>query len=220
MVTRDFVIVGGGIIGINIARELKRIFSNAKVTLLEKEHECGLHASSRNSGVLHAGFYYSPDSLKAKFTRLGNKLLTGYCESKKLPINKCGKLVVAKHHREHLMLEELLKRGRANSIEIQEVTEKEAKEIEPRVKTCERAIFSPTTATVDPAAVVGAMKSDAINEKVEIRCGARYIKKRKSAIYTESGIFEAGYVVNAAGLYADKIAKDFGYSENYRILPF
>jgi L-2-hydroxyglutarate oxidase len=220
MVTRDFVIVGGGIIGINIARELKRIFSDAKVTLLEKEHECGLHASSRNSGVLHAGFYYSPDSLKAKFTRLGNKLLTGYCESKKLPINKCGKLVVAKHHREHLMLEELLKRGRVNSIEVQEVTEKEAKEIEPRVKTCERAIFSPTTATVDPTAVISAMKSDAINEKVEIRCGARYIKKRKSAIYTEAGVFEAGYVVNAAGLYADKIAKDFGYSENYRILPF
>src|ERR687894_301500 len=93
VVLTDFLIIGGGIIGINIARELKKTFPDAAVVLLEKETECGLHASGRNSGVLHAGFYYSPDSLKAKFTKLGNEQLTAYCEEKQIPINRCGKLV-------------------------------------------------------------------------------------------------------------------------------
>ena len=76
MVHPDFLVIGGGIIGLSIARELKARFANVRVTVIEKEPECGWHASGRNSGVLHAGFYYSPDSFKAKFTRLGNKLLT------------------------------------------------------------------------------------------------------------------------------------------------
>ncbi len=75
MVTTDFLVIGGGVIGINIARQLKRRFSDSTVIVIEKEKECGLHASGRNSGVLHAGFYYSPDSLKAKFTRRGKTLL-------------------------------------------------------------------------------------------------------------------------------------------------
>jgi len=112
-VLADFLVIGGGIIGINIARELKRLFPDARITLIEKERECGLHASGRNSGVLHAGFYYSPDSLKARFTRLGNQLLTAYCEAKGILINKCGKLVVVKNHAEHAYLDELMKRGQA-----------------------------------------------------------------------------------------------------------
>ncbi len=123
-----------------------------------------MHASGRNSGVLHAGFYYSPDSLKAKFTRLGNKMLTEYCESNKIAINKCGKLVVAKDKSDHAFLDELLKRGKDNEIELQEITEDEARMIEPSVKTHERAIFSPKTATVDLVEVLQAMKKDAIRE--------------------------------------------------------
>lgn len=94
--TVDFLVIGGGIIGINVALALRRRFPKAKIVLIEKEAECGRHASGRNSGVLHAGFYYTADSLKAKFTRSGNRLLTDYCRVKKLPINRCGKLVVAK----------------------------------------------------------------------------------------------------------------------------
>src|ERR1051326_3385772 len=92
----DFLVLGGGIIGISVARELKHRFSDAAVTVLEKESQCGLHASGRNSGVIHAGFYYSADSLKAKLTRAGNQAMIAYCESKKIPLNRCGKLVVAK----------------------------------------------------------------------------------------------------------------------------
>src|SRR5678810_961608 len=100
MNSTDFLVVGGGIIGLSVARELKNRFPNTKVTLLEKETTCGQHASGRNSGVIHAGFYYSADSLKAKLTRDGNRLLGEYCESRKLPVNRCGKLVVARDETE------------------------------------------------------------------------------------------------------------------------
>jgi len=219
-VTTDFLIVGGGIIGINIARSLKKRFPESKVTLLEKEEACGLHASGRNSGVLHAGFYYSPDSLKAKFTRVGNRALTEYCEAKKIPLNKCGKLVVAKDHRDQAGLDELIKRGKNNGIRLEELTEKDAREIEPRVKTHLRALFSPSTSTVDPGQVMKAMKDDAVKEGVEIRCGVRYLERRGETVRTSAGDYDAGYVVNAAGLYADQIARDYGFSERYRIVPF
>ena len=216
----DFLVIGGGVIVLNIARGLRRTFPDASVHLLEKEADCGLHASGRNSGVLHAGFYYSPDSLKAKFTWRGNRLLTEYCEEKKIPLNKCGKLVVAKSHADHAGLDELLRRGRANGIPLEELSEKDAKAIEPRAKTCERALFSPMTSTVDPRQVMQAMKKDAVEEGVQLHCGVRYLESSKEQVKTTQGTHKVGYVVNAAGLYADRIARDYGFSENYRILPF
>ena len=125
MVT-DFIVIGGGVIGISVARELKRRYHDCTVTLLEKEPACALHASGRNSGVIHAGFYYSADSLKAKLTRDGNRLLTEYCQDKKIPVNKCGKLVVARDEAELRQLDELLRRGKANGVVLQSITETEA----------------------------------------------------------------------------------------------
>jgi (S)-2-hydroxyglutarate dehydrogenase len=220
VVITDFLVIGGGIIGINIARQLKARFSDATVTVIEKESHCGAHASGRNSGVLHAGFYYSPDSLKAKFTRRGNKLLTEYCESRNIPLNRCGKLVVAKDCSEHPALDELLRRGKANGIDLQAITEEEAKSIEPRAKTCQRALFSPTTSTVNPIKVLQSMTKDAVNEGVKIHCGEMYLKKTRGGICTTVNSYNVGYLINAAGLYADKIARDFGFSQNYKILPF
>src|SRR3954463_1615941 len=162
MKTADFLVIGGGIVGISIARELKRRFPDTRVALIEKEAECGLHASGRNSGVIHAGFYYTADSLKAKFTRDGNQLLREYCASKNIAVNQCGKLVVARNASELPQLDELLRRGKANGVKLDSITEAEAKKIEPRVKTFERAIFSPTTSTADPLQVLQAMKKDAI----------------------------------------------------------
>ena len=221
MNTCDFLVIGGGIIGINLARSLKTTFTDAKIIIIEKETECGWHASGRNSGVLHAGFYYTPDSLKAKFTRLGNQLMTQYCDDNKIPLNKCGKLVVAKDASDLLSLDILLKRGRANGVELQDITEAEARKIEPRVITYERALFSPTTSSVNPKLVMDAMRKDAENEGIEIHCGVQYLKNQKNGVaLTSAGLYHTGFVVNASGLYADKIARDFGYSTNYRILPF
>ncbi|OEU52779.1 MAG: FAD-dependent oxidoreductase [Desulfuromonadales bacterium C00003096] len=218
--TSDFLVIGGGVIGISVARELRKRFSDSRVTLIEKEQRCAEHASGRNSGVLHAGFYYSADSLKAKFTREGNRLLREYCEYKKIPVNKCGKLVVTKDASELLSLDELLKRGRNNGVVLEEITAEEAQNIEPRVLTYERAIFSPTTCSVDPLVVVKSLEQDARAEGVNIHYGEKYVKKKDHAVITTSGTYHAGYLVNAAGLYADRIARDHDFSENYRILPF
>ncbi len=220
MIKSDFLIIGGGIFGISIARQLKQQYPNVKVIVLEKEPQIAAHASGRNSGVIHAGFYYTADSLKAKFTKRGNQLLTEYCESRKLAINKCGKLVVAKHNGDLPFLEELLKRGQANGVELQRVTAKEAKSIEPRVLTYEKALFSPTTSSVNPLEVMECMAQEALREGVEIHFDTRYLKKSSSGIMTSAGLYQTGYCVNAAGLYADKVAMDFGFSERYRILPF
>src|SRR6184192_2887995 len=157
MNTADFLVVGGGVVGLSIAREWKRRHSDARVAVLEKEAACGLHASGRNSGVIHAGFYYSANSLKAKLTRAGNQAMSAYCEAKKIPLNRCGKLVVAKDQDDLPQLDELLRRGQANGVPLESLTEEEARRIEPRIKTHQRAIFSPTTTSADPQRVIEEM---------------------------------------------------------------
>jgi L-2-hydroxyglutarate oxidase LhgO len=216
----DFLVIGGGIIGVAVARELRRCHPDATVAVLEKEPACGLHASGRNSGVLHAGFYYTADSLKARFTRDGNAALRAYCREKGLPLNACGKLVVAKSAADHPQMDELLRRGAANGVTLESVTEAEARAIEPRVKTCERAIWSPNTATADPAAVIMAMRTDAEREGVRFALGTAFRRVRGNEIESSQGRWSAGYVVNCAGLHADRIARQFGFSQHYTILPF
>lgn len=220
MKTPDFLIVGGGVIGICVATELRRRFSDATVTVLEKEAECGFHASGRNSGVIHAGFYYSSQSLKAKFTREGNQALTAFCEEEKIPLNRCGKLVVARNEADLPRLDELLERAGRNGVPLQPVTGAEAREIEPRVKTHERALFSPTTSTTNPAEVMRKMVEQAKREGVRIETGVSVLSGRPGSILTSAGRRESRYIINAAGLYADKLALPFGFSRNYRILPF
>lgn len=117
MTSSDFLVIGGGVVGPSIARELGREFADSAVTLIEKEPQLGLHASGRNSGVLHAGLYYTPDSLKARFTKVGNRMLTEYCEARGIRLNKCGKLVVANDESDHAGPDVLLTRGRQNGIE-------------------------------------------------------------------------------------------------------
>ncbi len=220
MTTCDFLIIGGGIIGISIARELKARHPDCTILLLEKENQCGLHGSGRNSGVLHAGFYYTSDSLKARFTRQGNQQLTEYCKTKKLKINQCGKLVVAKNEKEREGLKELLLRGKQNGVELNEISEAEARDIEPKVKTCGKALFSPTTSTVDPTEVLSSLLKDAQNENIIIKVGEKYTGRKINTIQTQTGNYEAGYIINAAGLYADTTGKDYGFSKDYSILPF
>lgn len=216
----DFLIIGGGIIGISVAREIKHRYPDASVILLEKEDACARHASGRNSGVLHAGFYYTADSLKARFTRDGNRELTEYCDSYGIPINKCGKLVVVRNQEEDGFLDELLARAKNSGVQLQEISAVDAREIEPRASTWRRALFSPTTSTVNPIDVVNRLMQEAKRDGVQLHFGERYLKKDGTNVFTTSDKYQAGYTVNAAGLYADRVARDFGFSDKYRILPF
>lgn len=196
-------------IGLCVARELKRRDRAARVTVVEKERFCGAHASGRNSGVLHAGFYYTPDSLKARFTRTGNEQMTAYCVERGLPINRCGKLVVAASEEELPRLDELHRRGIANGVTLEMISARKANEIEPRAIVHERAIWSPNTATVDPMAVMTALVRDATAEGIEIKLGTAWHPS-----------MEAGFVINSAGLGAVRVARAFGITRQYRMIPF
>ncbi|MGN7613690.1 L-2-hydroxyglutarate oxidase [Magnetococcales bacterium HHB-1] len=217
----DFLIIGGGVIGLSVARELKRRFGDQRIVVIEKEDHCGAHASGRNSGVLHAGFYYVADSLKARFTRLGNLALTRFCEERGVRINRCGKLVVARSEADFAGLDELQRRGEVNGIPLERISEEEAKEREPRVRTVDRALWSPTTASVDPLEVMEAMRQAAVEEGIEIHLSTPYRGRGSDGrIIVGKEWLSVGHVVNSAGLYADRVARDFGFSRDYRILPF
>ena len=216
----DFLIIGGGIIGVSIAREIRARFERARVVVLEKEKFLGAHGSGRNSGVLHAGFYYSADSLKARFTRQGNIALTRFCEERHIRLNRCGKLVVARSASDLPQIDELLRRARANGVPLESVSEEDARKIEPRVKTFERALFSPTTSTANPLEVLEAMRAAAEDEGIRFLLGTSFENLRDRAFETSEGKLTPGYLVNAAGLHADTIARQYGFSEHYRIVPF
>ncbi len=216
----DYLVVGGGIIGVNMALHLKRRHPGASVAIVDKEPRLGMHGSGRNSGVLHAGFYYTANSLKARFTRDGNAALKTYIRDRGIPLNECGKLVVAKDEAELPTLDELLKRGQANGVELHKITETEARAIEPRVKTCRHALWSPNTATADPVPVLESLRKDAETLGIAIHCAEPFVKCAGNRVRTKSLEFDAGYVVNAAGLYADRVAHAFGFGMHYAILPF
>ena len=222
IIKTDFLIVGAGITGLAVAKALREIYPEKEICIVEKESNLGFHASGRNSGVLHAGFYYTPDSLKAKFTRQGNQELKEFYEEKSLKVNKCGKIVVAKNESELEILFELKKRGEINGVELSIITEKELKELEPNAKTYKYALFSPNTATVDPLEVLKALESELKEKEVKFFFNSPYRERLSDDVGIIAGdkIFKAEKIINCAGLYADKIAKDFGFSKYYELVPF
>ena len=220
--TFDYLIIGGGIIGLAIARNLINRFPSSHIVILEKEKDVGYHSSGRNSGVLHAGFYYTADSLKAKFTRDGNNQMKEYCRQNNLKINECQKVVVVKDETELEALFELEKRGKTNGVNVKIIKEEELFEIDSNVKTYKYALHSPETATVDPIEVNMAIKNELIKKGITFYFNEAYDKKdENNIVITKKGNkFKAKKIINAAGLYADKVAKDFNFSDNYTIIPF
>ncbi len=216
----DFLIIGAGIVGLTIALEIKKQFPDATISILEKENQPGMHSSGRNSGVLHAGFYYTADSLKARLCRDGNFAWRQYCEENNLTLNQCGKLVVARNEEELDGLDELARRAEVNNVELKMISAAEAAEIEPQAYTYERALWSPTTATVNPKEVVDSVQNKIKRQGISILNGTAYIKRSGDEVITSNGCFTPGYIINAAGLYADKIALDYGFSQDHKILPF
>jgi L-2-hydroxyglutarate oxidase LhgO len=218
----DYLIIGAGIIGLAIARELKYRWPEAEIVIIEKEPDVAYHSSGRNSGVLHAGFYYSADSLKAKFTRDGNFAMKDFCRAKGLKLNECEKVVVAKDESELEPLYELDRRGKKNGVDVKIITEAEMKDIDPNAKTFKYALYSPNTATVDPTEVNKALRDELTEAGVKIHFIAGYKRKVDAhTIETIGGsIYSATRIINTAGLYADRIAKDFGFSQQYTIIPF
>ena len=216
----DYLIIGAGIIGLNIAKNLKERFPSSKILVLEKEDEVAMHSSGRNSGVLHAGFYYSAESLKAKFTKEGNIALKEFVKDRGLKINECQKVVVAIDDKEVEGLEELKRRGDANGVELIWLDEDGLNELYPNIKTHKKALLCPSTATVNPKEVTQEFAKVIKELGVEILLSCKYKSSSSNVVSTSLGDFQARKVINCAGLYADNIARDFGFSKDYVIIPF
>ena len=216
----DYLIIGSGIIGLAVAFAIKGKAPSARVLIIDKETSEAVHASGRNSGVLHAGFYYTAESLKAQFTVAGNRTMKQYCCQHSIPVNLCGKIVVAQDENELEQLYELERRGKRNGAKVEIVDEYQAHEIEPNVRTFKKALHSPDTASVDPKLVCAALRKDLTAQGVEFSFGTKYLGHLKNVVRTTAGEFDAGKIINCAGLYADRIAKDFGFGKQYTIIPF
>lgn len=220
MIATDVLIVGGGIIGVSLAREMAGRYPGLTITLLEKEAAVACHASGRNSGVLHAGFYYSPDSLKARFTSEGNRLLTDYCLQHHLTINRCGKIVVARNEKEREAIFELKRRGDKNGVELEIIDENTLETLEPNARTCDKALYSPNTSVVNPAEVVGHIVQN-LQGNVTVLLHEKFVRREGGAtVRTNKRKIQFRYFINSAGLYADKIAHQFGIGRKYTLIPF
>ena len=217
----EILIVGAGIIGLTIARELVKT-GHGDIVIIEKEPELGRHASGRNSGVLHAGVYYAPDSLKARSCLNGNFLMRAYCKEKGLPLLENGKVIVTRSAEELPVLDELFRRATANGAKVEIIDERQLAEIEPNARTVERALFSHYTAVVDPKAVLKSLKEDLERSgrvKIVLDCRLTGLKGSGRA-QTSKGEIAFNRFVNASGAYCDKVAQMFGVGGKYRLIPF
>ena len=215
-----FVICGAGITGLTIARELVRR-GISDILILEKEGVVGKHASGRNSGVLHAGIYYSPDSLKARFAVEGNRLMKEYVKERGLPIRETGKVVVARRPEEIEVLYELKRRADAAGSRAEIVDERTLGEIEPHARTHEKALYTPLTAVIDPISILESMVDELrASGRVEFRFGEACAGHRGGEIITHRSRYPFDFFINAAGAHADRIAHSFSLARDLLILPF
>lgn len=216
----DVAIIGGGIVGLALADALLARSPELRVVVLEKEDHLGEHASGRNSGVLHAGFYYAPDSLKAQLTRRGNAMLHDFCDEAGVQVNRCGKVVVTTSADQLPALDELYARGQRNGVELEMIDEAQLAKIEPRAHTVERALWSPTTSVADPHAVIEALAARVRRRGGIVELGAEVTGAGPGWVDVAHRRRPVGHVVNAAGLYADRVGRWFGMCDEYVVLPF
>ena len=209
------------IMGLTIARELvQNGWEN--IVVIEKEAETGKHASGRNSGVLHAGIYYAPDSLKATSCLNGNFLMKAYCREKQLPLLETGKVIVARSEDEIPVLQTLYERAIANGAKVDLLNEKELAEIEPNARTVRQAIFSHYTAVVDPQKILKSLQGELEGSgKVRFLFNCAFETVAGSdAVQTQCGRIRFKRFINAAGAHCDRISKAFGIGAQYRLIPF
>ena len=220
----DVAVVGGGIVGLATAYQLLGAHPDIRIAILEKEAELATHQSGHNSGVLHAGLYYAPGSLKARLCREGKVELEAFAEAHGIPIDRCGKLVVALDDDELPRLTALKERAAANGVPgLEEVGRDRIAEIEPHAAGI-GALWSPSTAIIDFRRVALAMAHEIRTRGAEIHLGRRVTGIRESAaevvLDSTSGAIVARHVVVCAGLQADRIAAMAGSRDGPRIVPF
>ncbi len=217
------VVIGGGAVGLATALALRAAAPDLPLVLIEKEPEVGAHQTGHNSGVIHAGVYYKPGSLKAKLCAEGRGLMEAFCEAEGVPFRRCGKVVVATSEAELPRLEGLAQRARANGLKVVAMGPAELKEREAEAAGL-AALWVPETGVVDYGAVARAMKARLLRQGVEVHTCQRFIAVHRQpaghVLETDRGELPAEFVVNCAGLHSDRIARAFGVEPGLQIIPF
>lgn len=220
----DIAVVGGGIVGLAVARELIRRNPHASVCVLEREREIGTHQTGHNSGVIHAGVYYVPGSLKARLCVEGANEMYEYCDQRGIAVERCGKVIVATDSSELDRLDELERRGKANGVAgLRRVTGAEIEELEPHARGI-AGLHSPGTGIADFPAVAHAYAKDILDAGGSVSTGCEItgvtVAARSLRLTHSHGSTETGHTVFCAGAWADRLAVAAGADPDPRIVPF
>jgi L-2-hydroxyglutarate oxidase len=219
----DFCVIGGGIVGLATAMKLLEMRPGASLLLIEKEARVGFHQTGHNSGVIHAGIYYEPGSLKARLCRAGLDATKAFCDEHDIRYETTGKLIVATNEVELKRIDALYERATANSLQLERIDAKELKRLEPAI-TGVGALLSPETAIVDFGAVAARM-ADLISEQgatIELGAAVDRIKETGAGVEIAAGErqWQARKLVVCAGAQADRMARLAGIETDFRIVPF
>ncbi len=215
----DVLVIGGGIVGLAIAREAAARRPGARIVVVEKESRVAAHQTGHNSGVIHSGVYYRPGSLRARLCVAGARSMVEFCREHGVPVEVPGKLIVATEPDELPRLRGLAERAAANGVPAEWLEPLRAKEYEPNVE-CLAALRIPGTGITDYAAVCTALARLLTAAGGQVLLGARVYRIAGARVFTTAGDFEAGLIVNCAGLYADRVARLAGVRLPARILAF
>ena len=223
--TTDIAILGGGMVGMALAHQFHERHPHLSITVIEKEPEIGRHSSGRNSGVLHAGIYYPPGTLKAQVCVQGARRLRDWCEAEELPLLTCGKVISPQESALDGQLELLLERGRANGAEVRLIDEREFFELVPDGRTASgRALWSPNTCVVKPQLVLKRLEKRLRERGVRFVTGENVhrvnAERRQLTLAQTNNTLTYGHLFNSTGLQADRVARAFGVAENCTLLPF
>jgi L-2-hydroxyglutarate oxidase len=219
----DYCVIGGGIVGLATAMRLLQRYPGSSVVVVEKETRLARHQTGHNSGVIHAGIYYTPGSLKAELCLKGAAATKAFCTEHHIPFETCGKLLVATDAGEMQRMEALWERSKVNNVEAEKVSAGELKEREPRISGL-GALFVPSTGIVNYAAVCREMGRVIESLGGEIRLGApvTHINEVGASVTIEAGgkAITARQLIACAGLQSDRIATLSGLKINHQIVPF
>ena len=215
----DVAVIGSGAVGMAVARGLLEIDPTMQISIFEKEQTFSSHASARNSGVLHAGFYYSPESLKARFCREGRDELERLATKNSIPVKKIGKVVVARNEGEESRLETLLQRGVANGVELERLPKSELSKFEPLARTVGSFLWSPNTTVSNPVLINEALRNELISKNVKFISNSRVYFKDERWMNCDD-VISAKYFVNAGGAWALDLAHQMKLGMQLRTMPF
>ncbi|WP_126429046.1 L-2-hydroxyglutarate oxidase [Brevibacillus marinus] len=219
----DYVIVGGGIVGLSTGYALIQKYPRIKLAVVEKEHTLAAHQTGHNSGVIHSGIYYKPGSLKARLSKEGGDLLRAFCDEHGIPYEMCGKVIVAVEQEELPLLENLYQRGLANGLDLALLDAEQLKEIEPHANG-RKAIHVKAAGIVRYKQVAAALAQEiqARGGDILLRSRVRSIRQSSSGLEIECDdkTVQTRYLINCAGLHSDRIAALQGLQTNMKIVPF